>query len=304
MRTLVSTVTSTGTGRAFLLAEVVRRYSPRNTGPGRRIVVVRMAAISDVNRTSLSAATSVDAYAWRSGLEAVERATIALVLDEIRGRPILDLGVGGGRTTPELRAISADYVAIDSTPEMVSACRARYPEADVRLGDACDLSALPRDHFAFVLFSCNGIGMLGHADRLRVLSEVRRVLAPGGVFAFSTHNLDSPHNHRAFVLPELELSPNPLRTAVRGWRFARRTIKRAFNRWKHVRHEEHHAGWSLINSACLDYDTLLYHVTLDEARRQLLDAGYAKGVLALDHRGVEIERTTDDDSLFFVARRP
>jgi SAM-dependent methyltransferase len=263
-----------------------------------------MAAISDVNSASLAAESSVDAYATREGLEAVERVVLDLVLDEIRERPILDLGVGGGRTTPWLRAISADYLAIDYTPEMVAACRARYPDADVRLGDARDLSALPRDHFAFVLFSCNGIGMLGHADRLRVLAEVLRVLAPGGVFAFSTHNLDSPDNHRAFVLPELELSLNPLRNAVRGLRFARRTVTRAVNRLKHKRHEEHHGSWSLLNSPCLDYDTLLYHVTLAEARRQLLDAGYAPTVRAFDHRGVEIERTISDDSIFFLARRP
>ena len=263
-----------------------------------------MAAISEVNRSSLAAPASVDAYALRHGLETVERTVIRQVLDEIRGRPILDLGVGGGRTTYDLHAVSSDYVAIDSMPEMVSACRARYPDVDVRLGDARDLSSLPRDHFAFVLFSCNGIGMLGHPDRLRVLSEVLRVLAPGGVFAFSTHNLDSPHNHRAFVLPELELALHPLRNAVRTWRFARRTITRAFNRWKHLRHEEHHRGWSLLNSACLDYDTLLYHVTMAEAHRQLIEAGYAHSIRAFDHRGVEIDRATIDDSIFFVARRP
>lgn len=265
-----------------------------------------MSALEDVNDASISGTWSVDASAERSGFDTAERAALELLADDVRGRPILDLGVGGGRTTAGLRALSGDYVAIDKSPEMVAACRARYPDVDVRAGDARDLSALPRDHFALVLFSCNGLGMLGHADRLCVLAEVRRVLAPGGAFVFSTHNLDAPANHRRFAFPELALAPNPLRSAVRTLRFARRTVARAVNRVRHRGHEERHGEWAILNSACLDYGTLLYHVTFAEARRQLAAAGYADGVTGYDLGGVEIEagRGTPDDSILYLARGP
>jgi SAM-dependent methyltransferase len=262
-----------------------------------------MSELDDVNGAHISHASSVGAYAKRMGFDDAELAVLDLLHDDIRGRPILDLGVGGGRTTAGLRAISADYIAIDSAHEMVTACRARYPGVDVRVGDVRDLSSLPADHFAFVLFSMNGLGMLGHDDRLRALAEIRRVLAPGGAFAFSTHNLDSPANHRRFALPELELARNPLRTAVRALRFARRTVKRAVNRVRYLRHEEHHREWAILNNECLDYGTLLYHVTLAEARRQLVAAGYAPSVKAFDLGGAEIHHATTDDSILYVARR-
>jgi SAM-dependent methyltransferase len=43
--------------------------------------------------------------------------------------------------------------------------------------------------FDIVVFSYNGIDYVPHDDRLRVLSEIRRVLRHGGTFAFSTHNI-------------------------------------------------------------------------------------------------------------------
>ena len=262
-----------------------------------------MPALDEVNAANISHAGAVADYAGRSGFDAAEAAVLDLLEGDIRGRPILDLGVGGGRTTPGLRALSTDYVAIDYSREMVAACRARHPGVDVRLGDVRDLSALPRDHFGFVLFSCNGLGMLGHDDRLVALAEIRRVLAPGGAFAFSTHNLDSPANHRRFVLPELRLARNPLRSAIRTLRFARSTVRRAINRMRHRRHELRYGDWAILNSESLDYGTLLYHVTLDEARRQLAAAGYAPGVKAYDLAGAEILHATTDDSILYVARR-
>lgn len=70
-----------------------------------------------------------------------ESAALAEVEVEARNQPILDIGVGGGRTVPLLRRISRDYVAIDYIPELVLACRRRFPDARVILGDARDLSA-------------------------------------------------------------------------------------------------------------------------------------------------------------------
>src|SRR2546423_621717 len=66
-----------------------------------------------------------------SAIEEVER--------HARHQPILDIGVGGGRTIPILRRISRDYTGIDYIPELVLACRRRFPEAHVMLGDARNL---------------------------------------------------------------------------------------------------------------------------------------------------------------------
>jgi hypothetical protein len=89
--------------------------------------------MDDVNRAAWR--RNVD---WFSRLEgwtdAGERAAIERVADEVRGQPILDMGVGGGRTVPILRAISNDYVAIDNTPQLDSASRENYPDENDQEG--------------------------------------------------------------------------------------------------------------------------------------------------------------------------
>ena len=59
--------------------------------------------------------------------------------------------------------------------------------------------AFPDAAFDIVAFSYNGLDAVGFEDRHVVLDEVARVLAPGGVFAFSSLNRDGPGyaNHTA-----------------------------------------------------------------------------------------------------------
>lgn len=106
----------------------------------------------------------------------------------MRGQPILDLGVGLGRTTGPLRALGGAYVGIDVSAEMAAACRARHPAADIRRLDARDLSVFANGRFRLAVSAFNGIDYVGHADRLRILAELRRVLAPAGWLSFAARN--------------------------------------------------------------------------------------------------------------------
>jgi ubiquinone/menaquinone biosynthesis C-methylase UbiE len=129
-------------------------------------------------------------YASATGwLDAGEKAAVASVADQIAGHPILDIGIGGGRTAPLLRQISDDYHGIDYVPAMVAMARRKFPNCVFAVMDARHLD-FPDAGFAFALFSYNGIDCVGPADRLAVLREVHRVLQPGGYFAFSTLNRD------------------------------------------------------------------------------------------------------------------
>jgi SAM-dependent methyltransferase len=73
---------------------------------------------------------------------------------------------------------------------MIAAARRRFAREAWTL-DVADARSLPfaNQSFDVALFSYCGIDYVDHRDRLKVLSEVRRVLAPGALFAFSTHNL-------------------------------------------------------------------------------------------------------------------
>jgi ubiquinone/menaquinone biosynthesis C-methylase UbiE len=129
-------------------------------------------------------------YLKLSQLVQVERKIWQHLLPEIREKKLLDIGVGGGRTSAALVEISPDYSAIDYSIKMVEATRRRFSLESIWCCDARDMTLFADGAFDFALFSMNGIDYLGHDDRFRVLREVMRVLGGGGIFVFSSHNRD------------------------------------------------------------------------------------------------------------------
>lgn len=278
--------------------------STYESGCGARRVVDNegvYSAIDRLNRRAMASAGAVRQYAQAHVLEPSEEAALAYVADEVRDRPILDLGIGGGRTVAPLRALSRDYVGIDYAPAMIEASRRAHPDADLRVADARCLNELPSAHFQLAFFSCNGLGMVDQVGRLRALAAVRRVLVPGGVFAFSTHNRAAPAAR--FTLPPLEPTRHPLRLAVRTARFARDAALGAVNRARFLRHEYATDDYEIVNAASHAYGVMLYKITLEAQRRQLAAAGFELDA-AFDLAGARVERTdTTDDSILYVARR-
>lgn len=105
------------------------------------------------------------------------------------GMTVLDLGVGGGRTTPYLSKVASSYVGVDRSAAMIQACRNKFPDLDFLLADASDLSVFPDASFDAIVFSFNGLDyVVPDEKRLRCLSECRRVLRPEGKLIFSCHN--------------------------------------------------------------------------------------------------------------------
>jgi SAM-dependent methyltransferase len=129
-----------------------------------------------------------------------ERRILNELGDKLQGARILDLGVGAGRTAIHLAPRASRYVGIDVSRPMIEACERRFrgrfasDRVEFREGDVRDLRAIPDDSFDFVLFSFNGLDVVGrHAERLDALGEVARVCATGGMFCFSSHNLHAAH---------------------------------------------------------------------------------------------------------------
>jgi SAM-dependent methyltransferase len=107
----------------------------------------------------------------------------------LKGRRILDLGCGAGRTTHYLHEIGADVVGVDISPSLIRIAKQRAPQIDYREGNAESLD-FDAESFDAVLFSFNGLDCLYPKDRrLKVMREVRRVLCAEGRFIFSHHNL-------------------------------------------------------------------------------------------------------------------
>jgi ubiquinone/menaquinone biosynthesis C-methylase UbiE len=105
------------------------------------------------------------------------------------GMAILDIGVGGGRTTPYLSQRASRYVAVDYSSAMVEVCRNRFPGLDFRHCDATDLGEFGDGEFDAVVFSANGIDYIPtDARRRRCMSELCRITKSGGIVILSSHN--------------------------------------------------------------------------------------------------------------------
>jgi SAM-dependent methyltransferase len=139
-----------------------------------------------------------------------DAAAVAWVADEVRGQPLLDVGVGAD-APPLLRNISLDYTAVDYTPELVAICRRNHPDTRVHYMDAHDMSAFKDNSFALGMFSFNGIDSVDYAGRCAIFREFARVLRRGGLALFSTHNLHGPSYREnlshLLYMPDLSASP-------------------------------------------------------------------------------------------------
>jgi SAM-dependent methyltransferase len=108
------------------------------------------------------------------------------------GMAILDLGVGGGRTTPYLSSLASRYVGADYAAEMIAACQRKFPNLEFETVDAADLSRFSAASFDAVVMAFNTMdNIIPDESRYRALRELHRVLKPNGVLLFSSHNMRS-----------------------------------------------------------------------------------------------------------------
>ncbi len=129
---------------------------------------------------------------------------LAFLLDELSaGDRVLDLGSGDGTFTAELARAGARAVGVEVAEAALKRARAAHPELDFRLGEID--GPLPLEDCEFDLIWASEV--IEHvADTARWLSEVRRVLAPGGRLLLTTPN----HPRAALLLYGLERYSGPL----------------------------------------------------------------------------------------------
>ena len=142
---------------------------------------------ADPNIPTYNRPAVVEYYAALNYLTPCER----LLFDtHIRpGMDILDLGVGGGRTTAYLSSTAARYVGVDYASEMVAACRKKFPQLEFETEFASDLSRFATSSFDAVVMAFNGMDyVIPDEFRFRALREINRVLKPEGILIFSSHN--------------------------------------------------------------------------------------------------------------------
>ncbi|TFZ06029.1 class I SAM-dependent methyltransferase [Ramlibacter henchirensis] len=253
----------------------------------------------------LNAATWLDpgmvaCYAGDTGLQGAE----ARILSELRPRmgawSMLDVGVGGGRTTRHFAPAVADYVGVDISPSMVEHCRREFGSGHCRfeVTDVRELSALGKRRFDLVLFSYNGLDYLTHEDRLRALEQIHEACRPGGYFCFSTHNIEAlPHLMR--LRAQYTRDPEWLWRNLGNW-----------FRWRlrHARHVARVAAqrreWAIVNDGAHECRLETYYVRPAAQLAQLEPAFGGTRVFSVD--GQELARedleSTDGDWLYFLCQ--
>lgn len=226
-------------------------------------------AAGDSNATAWADRRAVHIYRKADGLFPAEIAVLDGLAPELLGVRLLDIGVGTGRTTPHLAARCRDYVGVDYAAPMLARAAERYPAAKLVLADARDLSCFEDASFGAVVFSYNGIDYVSHADRLRILAEVRRVLRQGGLFVFSTHNRDVAVP-QASSLANLHFSRNPARLAYNSYVYLSGIANARRSRGLERRED----AYALINDPGLHFRLVTYYIARQAQAAQLVEAGF------------------------------
>ena len=269
--------------------------------------MTRTIDLDAINRAAWGSRISIDSYSGESHwTDPGEEAAVEWVRSSIENQPILDVGVGAGRTYDLMRSISSDYVGVDYTPSLLDRARQRFPQADLRYMDGRDMSELQSDHFALAMFSYNGIDSVDYEDRVRILSEMKRVVRPGGYLLFSSHNRHGPgYGEKVWkLMPQFTM--NPVRLGVRTVRSLKVLPVGIYNYWRHSRDNHDYGDYAIAVGAAHNFGIVIVYMTLAEQRRQLERLGLKLKAVFGSSNAQPIALDGDSDAwwLHFIAQKP
>lgn len=251
--------------------------------------------LDSVNKEVYARADVIESYENLDMMLKPEKLLLEQLAPSIRDQKILDIGIGGGRTTKYLLQLSKDYTGIDYSPEFVAVAQAKYTEARILCCDARDLTIFADQSFAFVLFSFNSIDYIPHEDRKKALREIYRVLKPGGVFMFSTHNRD----HEGF-------NQLPWQGAFQfNLNYVKNCLYCLYYLPKHLRmkkHENFQPEYAVINDNAHGFSLLAYYISIPEQTKQLAEIGFSS-VEAYDMEGRLVTSDTTFPWTYYLAKK-
>ncbi len=128
----------------------------------------------------------------------LHRRQIALlneIVEEYRPRRVLELACGPARLTAEVRGVPFG-VAVDASMPMLHVARGRTGAAPWEFLRT-DAFRLPfKDHVFDLVFSTRFVRHFELRDRSRLYAEIRRVLAPAGLFVVDALNFETSYPAR------------------------------------------------------------------------------------------------------------
>jgi len=247
-----------------------------------------------INRRTYASRGVVSWYRNLDTLYKVEEVILEEILPFIKGKKLLDIGIGGGRTTKHLLNMSPDHTGIDYTPEYAKMVKRKYPQATIICADVRDLGDF-EEVFDFALFSFNGLDYIEHEGRLKALGEIHRVLRPGGLFMFSTHNRDSKDFNKLPWQVKTPLSPGHLKECLY-----------ILAHWpRHVfmkKHERFTSEYAIVNDTAHGFSLLTYYISIGEQINQLARVGFSH-TAAYDAEGRRIHNDINSPWTYYLTRK-
>lgn len=248
-----------------------------------------------VNQKTYAKVIVVDYYDGLNELFPAEKVLLEKLSAKIKNSKILDVGVGGGRTTKYLLPLTSDYTGVDYVPQFVERVKTKYESGNFLVGDARQLIEFCDETFDFVLFSYNGIDYVSHEDRLKALREICRVLKTGGTFMFSSHNRDYRHFKKPYWLIE------PRFNAA----FVKNLLAYGFFFPRHLRMKKHEVsgdGYAIINDSDHRFSLLHYYIGIQKQIEQLEKIGFSD-IEAYNAQGERIITDTKSHWIYYLANK-
>lgn len=254
-------------------------------------------AMSNFNKDAYDMSDMAEYYRSQSHLFRPEET----LLDDLRGSlgsmKMLDIGVGGGRTTCHFASLAAEYTGVDYSPNMIRVCEERFrgEPFSFKVVDVRSMDSFQNGNFDIILFSFNGIDYIIHEERLRALSEIRRICKKSGLFFFSTHNLQSID--RLFRFKQEGAGMFAMMKHFLLLRLSNRNPKR-------LKREK----YAVINDGSHNYSIRTYYITPREQIRQLEETGFS-GIRVFSFAdGKEVSDLSmldeiEDDWLYYLCAR-
>ena len=144
---------------------------------------------------------------------------------------VLEVGCGAGYFTRELVKSCLNVTAIDISPDLLELARQKIPQPGVNFAvENAYAMSFGENQFDAVV----GISVLHHLDIERGLSEIFRVLKPGGLICFTEPNMMNPQIAVQKNVPFIKklLGDSPDETAFFRWDMSARLQRQGFT---HVR---------------------------------------------------------------------
>lgn len=251
--------------------------------------------LDSINKRTYAAPGVVSWYKDADYLHHVEQVILDSITPVIRDKKLLDIGIGGGRTTKFLLKISKDYTGIDYTASCVEAACSRYPGVNILCCDARDMRVFSDESFDFVLFAFNGMDYIVHDDRLKAINEIRRVLRPGGLFMFSTHNRNYKHFRKFPWQEDIQYTKGYLMTCLY-------TLAHLPKHYLMKKYERDTDEYSIVNDTAHGFSLLAYYIGLKEQVAQLKRSGFTN-ILSYNMNGVLVDSDTEFPWIYFLATK-